>query len=136
MRANFTGPSYTVGVEEELMIVDAKSHALVNAIESLLEDAGAANVEREDGEIKPELMESVLEIATKPCGDVGEAAQQLRSLRQNGELADSASSSGMCTRIPSATWIALSGSSTPTCTCVPKISSWRATKRRAAIRSR
>ena len=83
MRANFTGPSYTVGIEEELMIVDAKSYALVNAIESLLEDAGAANVEREDGEIKPELMESVLEIATKPCADVVEAGDQLRSLRQN-----------------------------------------------------
>ncbi len=83
MRANFSGPSYTVGVEEELMIVDAKSYALVNAIESLLEDAGASNVEREDGEIKPELMESVLEIATKPCADTGEAAEQLRSLRQN-----------------------------------------------------
>ena len=49
MRANFTGPSFTVGVEEELMIVDAKSYALVNAIESLLEDAGASNVERSDG---------------------------------------------------------------------------------------
>ncbi|MBW3653221.1 MAG: carboxylate-amine ligase [Actinobacteria bacterium] len=83
MRANFTGPSYTVGVEEELMIVDAESYALVNAIEWLLEDAGAANVEREDGEIKPELMESVLEIATKPCADVVEVGDQLRSLRQN-----------------------------------------------------
>ena len=70
MRDNFTGPSYTVGVEEELMIVDASSYALVNAIESLLEDAGAANIERTDGEIKPELMESVLEIATKPCANV------------------------------------------------------------------
>ena len=83
VRANFTGPSYTVGVEEELMIVDAKSYSLVNAIESLLEDAGAANLERKDGEIKPELMESVLEIATKPCADVVEAGSQLRSLRKN-----------------------------------------------------
>ena len=83
MRENFTGPSYTVGVEEELMIVDASSYALVNAIESLLEDAGAANLEREDGEIKPELMESVLEIATKPCRNVGQAGEQLRSLRRN-----------------------------------------------------
>ena len=82
MRANFTGPSYTVGVEEELMIVDGSSYALVNAIESLLEDAGASNLERQDGEIKPELMESVLEIATKPCADVGEAGEQLRSLRR------------------------------------------------------
>ena len=136
MRANFTGPSYTVGVEEELMIVDAESYALVNAIESLLEDAGAANVEREDGEIKPELMESVLEIATKPCADVVEAGDQLRSLRQNGELALSASSTGMCTRIPLMTWTALSRSSSPTCTCMPKISSWRATKRSAEMMSR
>jgi carboxylate-amine ligase len=83
MRANFTGPSYTVGVEEELMIVDDKSYGLVNAIESLLEDAGASNLERQDGEIKPELMESVLEIATKPCADVTEAGRQLRSLRHN-----------------------------------------------------
>jgi len=83
MRANFTGPSYTVGVEEELMIVDSSSYALVNAIESLLEDAGAANLEGQDGEIKPELMESVLEIATKPCANVVEAGEQLRSLRRN-----------------------------------------------------
>src|SRR5204862_255833 len=62
--------------------VDSSSFALVNAIESLLEDAGAANGERDDGEIKPELMESVLEIATKPCANVGEAGQQLRSLRR------------------------------------------------------
>ncbi|MEA2190097.1 MAG: glutamate---cysteine ligase / carboxylate-amine ligase [Solirubrobacteraceae bacterium] len=82
MRANFTGPSFTVGVEEELMIVDAASLSLVNAIELLLEDTGAANVEREDGDIKPELMESVLEIATKPCRTTVEAGVQLRSLRR------------------------------------------------------
>jgi len=88
MRANFTGPSFTVGVEEELMIVDGTSYALVNAIESLLEDAGASNVERAHGEIKPELMESVLEIATKPCKDVVEAADQLHALRRSvGETA-------------------------------------------------
>ena len=60
----------------------------------------------------------------------------MASARQNGELADSPSSSGTCTRIPLATWIALSGSSIPTWTCIPKISSWRATKRSAEIRSR
>ena len=54
MQPNFTGPSYTIGIEEELMIVDAESYALVNAIESLLGDAP-------DGEIKPELHESVLD---------------------------------------------------------------------------
>ena len=34
---NFTGPNYTIGIEEELMILDAESLELVNAIESLLE---------------------------------------------------------------------------------------------------
>ncbi len=56
--------------------------------------------------------------------------------RQNGELADRPSSTGMWIRIPLATWIALSGLSMPTWTCIPKISSWRATKRSAEMRSR
>src|SRR4051794_37294474 len=75
MEHHFTGPSFTIGIEEELMIVDRDSLELVNAIESLLEDA-------QDGEIKPELMESVLEIATKPCANTAEAGAQLRGLRR------------------------------------------------------
>jgi glutamate---cysteine ligase / carboxylate-amine ligase len=75
MEHHFTGPSFTIGIEEELMIVDGESLELVNAIESLLQEAS-------HGEIKPELMESVLEIATKPCRNTAEAGQQLRSLRQ------------------------------------------------------
>jgi carboxylate-amine ligase len=75
MDHHFTGPSYTIGVEEELMIVDERSFDLVNAIESLLEEAT-------HGEIKPELMESVLEIATRPCANTAEAGVQLRSLRR------------------------------------------------------
>ena len=57
MEHNFHGPSYTIGIEEELMIVDGESYALVNAIESLLGETA-------DGEVKPELHESVLEIST------------------------------------------------------------------------
>jgi carboxylate-amine ligase len=71
----FTGPAYTIGIEEELMILDAESLELVNAIESLLEPAAT-------GEIKPELMESVLEVSTDPCQDITEAGVQLRSLRR------------------------------------------------------
>src|SRR6266536_3170985 len=74
MKHNFHWPSYTIGIEEELMIVDAESYGLVNAIESLLQDA-------EDGEIKPELMESVLEISTNPAPDTATAGEQLRRLR-------------------------------------------------------
>jgi carboxylate-amine ligase len=86
MEHHFSGPSYTIGIEEELMIVDADSHELVNAIESLLEDARGADTTA--GEIKPELMESVLEIATRPAANTAEAGHQLRALRrQVGDIA-------------------------------------------------
>jgi glutamate---cysteine ligase / carboxylate-amine ligase len=71
---NFTGPTGTLGIEEELMIVDTESMNLVNAIESLLVDPPR-------GEVKPELMESVLEIATEPCTTAAQAGDQLRALR-------------------------------------------------------
>ena len=71
----FAGHEYTVGIEEELMILDAQSYELVNAIEAMLETAP-------EGDIKPELMESVLEISTDPCDDVPEAGRQLRALRK------------------------------------------------------
>ena len=88
MRHNFTGPACTVGVEEELMIVDASTFSLVNAAEELLDDKHAAFRNTENGDIKHELMESVLEIATKPCRSVVEAGAQLRILRaQARELA-------------------------------------------------
>jgi carboxylate-amine ligase len=72
----FRESRFSVGVEEELMIVDAETHDLVNAVEQLLEDAPV-------GTIKPELMESVLEIATDPCANVAQAGDQLRTLRRH-----------------------------------------------------
>ena len=60
----------------------------------------------------------------------------VESARQNGELAASATRMATWTRIPLATWMAFSGSSMPTWTCVPKMSSWRATNRSAETRSR
>ena len=41
MEHNFTGPSYTLGIEEELMIVERESWDLVSAIEQILDDSGA-----------------------------------------------------------------------------------------------
>jgi carboxylate-amine ligase len=86
MEHRFQGPSYTVGVEEELMIVDGSSYELANAIEWLLEEAP-------EGEIKPELMESVLEISTDPCRDVAQAGAQLRALR--AQVAERAAQRGL-----------------------------------------
>src|SRR3954467_3497127 len=82
MEPKFSGPAYTVGIEEELMILDPDSFALVNAIDDLIEDSP-------EGEIKPELMESVLEISTNPCQDMREAGTALRALRrQVRDIAD------------------------------------------------
>lgn len=58
------------------MIVDAETLDLSNSIEALLDAVPEA-----EGEVKPELMESVCEIATTPCRDVGQAAAQLQALR-------------------------------------------------------
>jgi glutamate---cysteine ligase / carboxylate-amine ligase len=78
MEHNFTGPLYTLGVEEEMMIVDGESMDLVSAIEEMIEA-----VPREtEGEVKPELMQSVLEISTNVCRSAGEAAGQLEDLRR------------------------------------------------------
>jgi glutamate---cysteine ligase / carboxylate-amine ligase len=78
MEHRFTGPSYTLGIEEELMILDADTLELSNSVETMLE---AAKTDGLAGDVKPELMDSVLEIATEICRDTGEAGEQLRGLR-------------------------------------------------------
>jgi carboxylate-amine ligase len=75
---NFSGTPFTVGIEEELMICSSETLELAQAIDELL----AAVPEGITGEVKPELMQSVLEVATLPCGDVSEAGRQLHDLRQ------------------------------------------------------
>ncbi len=79
MEHRFTGPSYTLGIEEELMIVDDETLDLSNSIERLLDDLRDVPTE---GEVKPELMEGVCEIATTPVRNAGEAGEQLRALRR------------------------------------------------------
>jgi carboxylate-amine ligase len=88
MRDNFTGPAHIIGIEEELMILDAESLELANAVETLLEaDTGG------DGHVKPELHESVLEVATEPAATTAEAGRELRALRRR--VADAAAAHGL-----------------------------------------
>jgi glutamate---cysteine ligase / carboxylate-amine ligase len=86
MEPKFSGPSFTLGIEEELMILDSATLGLVSAADKLVE-------ETLDGEIKPELMQSVLEIATKPCADTREAGAQIRALRR--QVRDTAAGHGL-----------------------------------------
>jgi carboxylate-amine ligase len=75
---NFSGTPFTIGIEEELMICDAESLELSQSIEVILGDLP----DDLPGEVKPELMQSVLEVATRPCSGVAEAGEQLRGLRR------------------------------------------------------
>jgi glutamate---cysteine ligase / carboxylate-amine ligase len=72
----FVGPRYTVGIEEELMIVDPATLDLVSGIDSMLGEQPPS------GEIKPEFLECVLEIATVPCPDIATVASELVALRR------------------------------------------------------
>ncbi len=86
MRQEFTGPSFTLGIEEELMILDAETLDLSSSIEELLDATPG-------GEVRPELMESVCEVATTPTRNTAEAGEQLRRLR--GQIIQAAETRGL-----------------------------------------
>jgi glutamate---cysteine ligase / carboxylate-amine ligase len=72
------GDPYTLGVEEEYMLLDGETFDLVQHIDTVL----AAIVGHElESQIKPELMQSVLEIATPVCRTASDADRELRKLR-------------------------------------------------------
>ncbi len=61
------------------MLLDADDFELVSGVEELLDAAAAADLA---GQLKPELMQCVLESGTVVCDTVGEADADLRRLRQ------------------------------------------------------
>jgi len=69
---------YTLGVEEEYMLLDAETFDLVQHIDTVL--AAIAGHELET-RINAELMQSVLEIATPICRTAGDVDRALRQLR-------------------------------------------------------
>jgi carboxylate-amine ligase len=83
-RFGSTSP-YTLGVEEEYMLLDPETWDLVQHVDSVL----AAVEEGEfSARIYPELMQSVVEITTPVCTSPSEIDAQLRRLRQYvGEIA-------------------------------------------------
>jgi carboxylate-amine ligase len=69
---------YTLGVEEEYMLLDGETFDLVQHVEAVLEAAYGGEFERR---VNPELMQSVLEIATPVCRSATEVDEELRKLR-------------------------------------------------------
>jgi glutamate---cysteine ligase / carboxylate-amine ligase len=72
------GDQYTLGVEEEYMLLDNESFDLVQHVDTVL--SAAQNGELTD-RIGPELMQSVVEISTPVCKGVAEVDAELRKLR-------------------------------------------------------
>ena len=73
---------WTVGVEEEVMILDASTLALVPAVGELVEAASGLGL---DGTVKTELFASVVELTTGVCADAEEATAQLTGAAPGGD---------------------------------------------------
>jgi carboxylate-amine ligase len=69
---------YTLGVEEEYMLLDGATFDLVQHIETVLAAISGHELE---SQINPELMQSVLEIATPVCRTAGDVRRELVKLR-------------------------------------------------------
>jgi carboxylate-amine ligase len=87
MDVNFgSSAPFSLGVEEEFQILSAESYELVSRYDEVAEAAGASE------QIKPELMQSVLEVATSIAATVPEAIEDAARLR--ARLRDAAAEGG------------------------------------------
>ena len=78
----------TIGIEEEYQILDGTG-ALYSAIETMMAEAGQSLGDQ----VKPEMMQSVVEVGTRVCANVEEAREELVRLR--GACASVLSSRGL-----------------------------------------
>jgi len=68
---------FTIGIEEEYLLVDRDSLALAAAPEALM----AACKGELDHQVSPEFLQCQIEIGTRVCKNIGEAREDLRRLR-------------------------------------------------------
>ena len=85
-----SGDLYTLGVEEEYMLLDPESFDLVQHIETVLD---AIQGDELADRLNPELMQSVLEIATPVCETAADVMRELTTLR--GYVCDVARGQGL-----------------------------------------
>ncbi len=91
MEQNFgRGRLYSLGVEEEFQIVSGESYELVSRIDEIISEV--EDDEEHEGRVKPELLQSVVEVATKVAGSVGEALEDIARLR--ARVRDAAAENG------------------------------------------
>ena len=72
-----TEPPFTLGIEEEYLLVDRETFELARAPDGLME-ACAAELE---GKVSPEFLQCQIEVGSGVCRNIGEARDDLRNLR-------------------------------------------------------
>lgn len=78
-------PSFTMGIEEEYLLVDRDTLKLAEAPEAFME----ACKEALGDQVSPEFLRCQVEVGTKVCKDIGEARTDLAHLRRTvAEIAD------------------------------------------------
>ena len=70
-------PDFTIGIEEEYLLVDRDSLDLAEPPPALLEQC-LSDIE---GQVSPEFLQCQIEVGTKVCATIGEAREDLRRLR-------------------------------------------------------
>lgn len=71
-------PQFTIGIEEEYLLVDRQTYALIDVPNALI-DACTADLA---GKVSPEFLQCQIEIGTGVCRTVAEAREDLRHLRR------------------------------------------------------
>lgn len=70
-------PSFTMGIEEEYLLVDRDSLALAQAPKALMQ-ACANDLQHQ---VSPEFLQCQIEVGTRVCADISEAREDLKRLR-------------------------------------------------------
>ena len=70
-------PTFTIGIEEEYLLVDPETRDLAVAPEGLMADCAAEL----DDQVSPEFLQCQIEVGTRVCRDIAEARAELRKLR-------------------------------------------------------
>ena len=74
-----SGPPFTIGIEEEYLLVDKETRSLVaDPPKNLMAECE----ERCGAQVTPEFLRSQIEIGTKVCANIKEAEVELRRLRR------------------------------------------------------
>ncbi|GAA3636158.1 carboxylate-amine ligase [Microbacterium awajiense] len=70
-------PAFSLGIEEEYLLVDVDSRALAEAPEGFIDSCRTDLADQ----VSPEFLQCQVEIGTKVCANIGEAREELRRLR-------------------------------------------------------